>query len=59
MKKRSWKTTLVSFMLSIAVAVQPLLDGREYEWTQLAIAALIAVLGCVMKDYDVTGVPEE
>lgn len=59
MKKRSWKTTLVSMLLAIFIAIQPFLDGREYNWTQIVVAVLIAVLGCVMKDYDVSGTPDQ
>lgn len=51
----SWKTTLIGCLLAIAVAVQPLIATGQIDWKAVGIAAMIALLGYLAKDADVTG----
>lgn len=53
--KGSWKTTVVGLVLAIFVAVEPLLSGETLNWKSLVLAALIAGLTYLAKDYNVTG----
>jgi hypothetical protein len=55
MKVTSWKTTVIGAILALAVAIQPLLTTGTIDWKQVIIAGLIALLGYVAKDSDVTG----
>lgn len=54
-KVTSWKTTVVGILLAIAYAIQPIIATGQIDWKQIVIAALIALLGYVAKDSDVTG----
>jgi hypothetical protein len=51
----NWKTTLIGALLAIVVAIQPLITTGSIEWSQVILAALIALLGFLAKDFDVTG----
>lgn len=53
---KNWKTSLLGALLAIVVAVQPLISTGTIDWKAVVIAALIAGLGFVAKDHDVTGV---
>jgi hypothetical protein len=55
MKVTSWKTTVVGAILALIIAIQPLIATGTIDWKQVIIAGLIAVLGYVAKDRDVTG----
>jgi hypothetical protein len=55
MRVTSWKTTLIGAILAIVVAVQPLIATGKIDWKAVVMAALIAGLGYVAKDSDVTG----
>jgi hypothetical protein len=57
---KSWKTTIVGAALAALLAVEPLLTGVGYHLdrttiTKLVFAGLVAVLGYLAKDADVTG----
>jgi len=53
---KSWKTTIVGAILAAIVAIQPIVETGVIDWKKVALAALIAVMGYVAKDADVTGV---
>lgn len=55
MKVTSWKTTVVGAVLALIIAIQPLISTGTIDWKQVIVAALIAILGYVAKDRDVTG----
>jgi hypothetical protein len=55
MKNTSWKTTLIGAILAIVIAVQPLITTGKIDWKAVGIAALVALLGYVAKDSNVTG----
>jgi len=55
MKNTSWKTTLIGAILAIVIAVQPLIATGTIDWKAVIVAALIAGLGFVAKDSNVTG----
>lgn len=40
---------------AVATALIPVIQGQGFELEYIAIAAILAVLGCVSKDYDTTG----
>lgn len=52
---KNWKTTLAGMIGAVATALIPVVQGHGFELEYLAIAAVLAVLGCVSKDYDTTG----
>lgn len=52
---KNWRTTVVGALLAIAVAVQPFATTGVFEWKQMLIPALIALLGFISKDAGVTG----
>lgn len=52
---KNWKTTLVGVLLAVVVAIQPIVSTGKVDWGQLVIAALIAALGVLAKDFNVTG----
>lgn len=52
----NWKTTLTGLVGAIAVALIPVIQGEGFKPESLAIAAVLAALGFIAKDYDTTGV---
>ena len=52
---KNWKTTLVGVLLAVVVAIQPIVSTGIVDWGLLVIAALIAALGVLAKDFNVTG----
>lgn len=57
---KSNKTTIVGAIFAALVALQPLLEGTGYHLdkqtaTKLVFAALIAIMGYLVKDHDVSG----
>lgn len=55
---KNWKTTVLGAIAAILVAIQPIIDaasGGEINWTQLAFAAALAVMGYFTKDAGVSG----
>jgi len=55
MNMKNWKTTIVGALLAIVVAVQPYAATGVFEWKQMIVPALIALLGYIAKDAGVTG----
>ena len=53
--KSSWKTTLTGLVGAVWVGVYPLISSGQISWPAVVSAALIAVAGFVVKDFDVTG----
>ena len=54
-KNTSWKTTVVGALLAIVIAVQPILATGTIDWKAVILAALVALLGYLAKDSNVTG----
>ena len=52
---KNWRTTLLGILLAVAVAIQPYTMTGVFEWKQMIIPALIALLGYFAKDAGVTG----
>lgn len=52
---KNWKTTLTGILGAVATALIPVLQERRFELEYILIAAVIATLGVVSKDYDTTG----
>lgn len=57
---RNWRTTLVGAISAVVLAIQPILelvqgDFSQVNWTQLAFAATLALLGYLTKDAGVSG----
>lgn len=52
---RNWKTTLAGCIAAIAFAVQELLVSGRITTEGVIMAAAIAALGVLAKDFDVTG----
>jgi hypothetical protein len=55
MKNTSWRTTLISAIIAVLVAVQPLIATGKIDWKAVVLAALIALFGAISKDSNVTG----
>ena len=53
---KSWKTTIVGAVLATIVAIQPIIELGVIDWKRVALAGLIALMGYLAKDADVTGV---
>jgi hypothetical protein len=54
---RSWKTTLVGCVGAVANALFPLLSTGSVPTETLIMSAVMALLGFVAKDFNVTGGP--
>lgn len=52
--KKSWRSTAIGAVLATVIAVQPIIETGNVNWKQLAMAALVALLGYVVKDGNVT-----
>jgi hypothetical protein len=56
---KNYKTTIVGLIGAIWVAIQPIISSGKFDfaddWKSLVGAAIVACLGFVAKDYDVTG----
>jgi hypothetical protein len=52
---KNWKTTLLGLAGAVATALIPVIQGKGFEAESLAVAAALALLGFVSKDYDTTG----
>ena len=53
--KKSWKSTLVGALLAAVIAIQPILETGAIDWKRVILAGLVALLGYVVKDGNVTG----
>ena len=51
----NWKTTLTGILGAVATALIPVIQGKGFELEYILIAAVVATLGVVSKDYDTTG----
>lgn len=52
---KNWKTTLSAMLLAVVIGVQPIIETGVIDWKKIGVAALIAVVGFVAKDNNVTG----
>lgn len=52
---KNWKTTLTGILGAVATALIPVIQGKGFELEYILIAAVVATLGVVSKDYDTTG----
>ena len=53
---KSWKTTLVGLVTGGGVSINAIItQGIEKGWKQALLGLLLAVLGALSKDHDVTG----
>jgi hypothetical protein len=52
---RSWKTTITGIIGAVATALYPLLTTGKLDPQALITAAIIAVVGVLAKDYNVSG----
>jgi hypothetical protein len=53
---KNWETSLAGLIGAIAVAIYPLLTTGQFNWNNILIAAIIAVVGYFAKSKNVTGV---
>lgn len=51
----SWRTSLTGYVLAAWIAVEPLIKSDRIDWGMVALAALVAVMGRLAKDHNVTG----
>lgn len=56
---KNWETTLAGLLGAIAVAIYPLISTGEFNWNNILIASIIAVVGYFAKSKNVTGVGTE
>jgi hypothetical protein len=56
---KNWETSLAGLVGAIAVAIYPLLTTGQFNWNNILIAAIIAVVGYFAKSKNVTGVGVE
>lgn len=52
---KNWKTTITGIFGAVATALIPVIQGKGFETETLIIAATLAALGFISKDYDTTG----
>jgi hypothetical protein len=52
---KSWKTTVLGAVIAAIVAIQPIISTGNVDWKAVGLAALIAALGFVAKDSNVSG----
>ena len=56
---KNWKTTLTGvgggLLISISALIQANSAGGKINWSAVGVGAIIAVLGLVSKDHNVTG----
>jgi hypothetical protein len=56
---KNWKTTLIGLLGAIAIALEPIISGQGFNWKddggKIFTAIVVAALGFVAKDHDVTG----
>jgi len=52
---KNWRTTLVGALLAVLTIIQPLIEDGSVTPIRIAIAGAIALLGYLMKDFNVTG----
>ena len=56
---KNWKTTIIGLIGAIVIALQPIISGDGFSWkadgSKVIMAIVVAALGFVAKDYDVTG----
>jgi len=52
---KNWKTSLGALLLAVLIGVQPIIETGVIDWKKITIAALIAAIGFVAKDNNVTG----
>lgn len=54
---KSYRTTLLGLATAVYVAVEPIISKGEIDYERLFWAAIIAVFGYLVKDYNVSGKP--
>jgi len=54
---KSWKTTIAGLIGAVATALYPLLIQGKLDPQALITAAIIAILGVLAKDFNVSGKP--
>lgn len=47
---KNWRTTVIGIVLAIATAIQPYTTNGTFEWKQMILPALIALLGILAND---------
>jgi hypothetical protein len=52
---KNWRTTVVGALLAVLTIIQPLIEDGTVTPIRIAIAGAIALLGYLMKDFNVTG----
>lgn len=55
---KNWKTTLVGALAGGLVAVQPLLESGTLDWKAVVTGFLVAALGYLAKDFNISGTPK-
>ena len=55
---KSWKTTLVGCLGAALNALIPLLKTGSIDAQTLIMSAVIAIMGVLAKDFDVSGLPK-
>jgi hypothetical protein len=60
--KRSWKTTVVGFLVGLVPLGQGILgglaNGQHFDWGKIGLGIGVGALGYFSKDFDVTGTPK-
>lgn len=52
---KNWKTTITGALIAVVIAVQPIIATGNVDWKAVGLAALVALLGYLAKDNNVTG----
>jgi len=47
---KDWKTTIAGAILAALVAIQPIVESGNVDWTAVIFAALIAAFGYLVRD---------
>lgn len=52
---KNWKTTILGAIIGGLIAVQPIIESGNVDIKQIMMGFLVAALGVVSKDFNVTG----
>lgn len=55
MKTNSWKTTVTGICGALLINVVPLLQTGTYSWQAIVVGVVVAIIGYLAKDWNVSG----
>lgn len=54
---KSYKTTLLGLLAAVIMAIEPIVSTGKIDYERLMWAAIIAIGGYIVKDFNVSGKP--